>query len=513
MGNKIKNDNINESNMKIDLNEQNEEEFFDDISTISDNKNEKNKNKDKIEINIEHNPLISQMKSDPFQEYEVIKELGRGSFSLVRLVKHKTTGAIRAMKAIRRTPNQELEKNIKNEINILMKLDHPNIVKIFEFYISDVRYYLITEYCPGGSLYDLIISNKGPFTEIQASYIMHQLLSVVNYCHKMKIIHRDIKPENILISKNENGFPIIKLCDFGISLRFHHGDEQNKLVGSIYYIAPEVFKKKYNSKCDIWSCGVIMYILLTGILPFKGKDKISTSKKILNGVYEKSLLNKRCYACIDLIDKLLEKDRDKRIRADMALNHKWFDIFKSKEIRIDIEDPEIIKKFINNLKNYKKSNNIIELILAYLIHNHPELKEIDLACKIFEKIDKKGNGKIKKEEFYEGLSSFYKYDQLQEDINKIFEKNKYIKCEGFIRAVIDKKIFLSKDLLGFAFNHFDKEKKGEITIDEICSIFSEGKLTKKEIEQAKKMIKEANPDKSENINFRHFCEIMKSFLN
>ena len=504
--------NVNESNTKNDLIEEKEEEeeYFDDISSISANKKLNKKNKK--EIRIEYNPLISKMKSDPFLEYDVIKDLGRGSYALVRLVKHKLTGAIRAMKAIRKTEDEELEKNIINEINILMKLDHPNIVKIFEFYISDTKYYLITEYCPGGSLFNLINENKGPFTEIQASFIMHQLLSAVNYCHKMKIIHRDIKPENILINKNQNGFVEIKLCDFGTSLRFHRGDIQNKLVGSIYYIAPEVFKKKYNSKCDIWSCGVIMYILLTGCPPFKGKDFSSTSKKILNGEYDKSRLNKMCKACIDLIGKLLEKDIDKRLRADMALNYKWFDIYKSKEIRIDIEDTAIIEKFIDNLKNFRKLNNIIEFILAYLIHNHPELEEINLATKIFERIDQKGNGKIKKEEFFEGLISFYKKDISKEDIDKIFENNKYIDCERFIRAVIDKKIFLSENLLKFAFNHFDKKGKNEITIDEICSIFSEGNFPKNEIEKAKKMIKEANPVKSDIINFEHFCEIMKSFL-
>ena len=232
--------NENDSNTITDLTEEKEkeEEYFDDISSIADNK-KSNKKK----INIEQNLLISQMKSDPFSEYEVIRELGRGYFAVVRLVKHKLTGAIRAMKAIRKTEDEELEKNIINEINILMKLDHPNIVKIFEFYITDTKYYLITEYCPCGSLFNFINNNNGPFTEIQASYIMHQLFSAVNYCHKMKIIHRDIKPENILINKNQNGFVEIKLCDFGTSLKFHRGDVQNKLVGSIYYMAPEVFKK------------------------------------------------------------------------------------------------------------------------------------------------------------------------------------------------------------------------------------------------------------------------------
>ena len=195
---------------------------------------------------LEHNPLITQVKSSPSEDYTIIKELGSGSFATVHLVEHKTTKVVRAMKAIKKGAgfdnDEDNELEIINEINILMKLDHPNIVKIFEFYNSPTPYYLITEYYEGGSLFDLINKNKA-FTEIQASYIMHQLFSVVNYCHKMKIIHRDLKPENILVNKNENGFVKIKICEFGTSLCFKRGEIQDKIVGSIYYIEPEVLKK------------------------------------------------------------------------------------------------------------------------------------------------------------------------------------------------------------------------------------------------------------------------------
>jgi calcium-dependent protein kinase len=215
-----------------------EEEFFDD--------NMPKFRVKKNQVGLEHNLLVSQYKTNPFSDYKKIKELGSGSFATVYLVKHNTTGSVRAMKEIKKISNEGEEDNeleIINEINILMKMDHPNIVKIFGFYITSHYYYLITEYCEGGSLFDLIINNNGPFPEIQASYIMHQIFSVVNYCHKMKIIHRDLKPENILINKNENNFVQIKVCDFGTSLMFNRGEVQDELVGSIYYIAPEVLKK------------------------------------------------------------------------------------------------------------------------------------------------------------------------------------------------------------------------------------------------------------------------------
>ena len=495
--------------------EEEEEEFFDD-----------NVPKKKIKRDLsglEHNKLVSQVKSDPSVDYTIIKELGSGSFATVHLVKHNISGAIRAMKAIKKgsgfdDEDEDNELEIINEINILMKMDHPNIVKIFEFYNSPTHYYLITEYCEGGCLFDLIIKNNGPFTEIQASYIMNQLLSVVNYCHKMKIIHRDLKPENILVNKNDNGFVQIKICDFGTSLCFKRGEIQDKIVGSIYYIAPEVLQKKYNSKCDLWSCGVIMYILLTGVPPFGGSNNQSIIKKILIGEYDKTRLAKRCKACIDLIDKLLTKDIKKRIRADAALRHKWFQIYKSKEIRVDIEDPNIIEAYLRNLKNYKKSSEIQEIALLYLVHNHPELEEVDTACKLFGIIDRKGNGKITKEELYSGLRPFYKNETLRGDIDKIFENldtdgSKYLECEEFVRAAIDKSIFLTDDSMKFAFNYFDKDQKGEITVDDLVSIFSGEELSKNELEKIRKMINDATSSNDDKIRFKEFCDIMKSFIN
>ena len=502
MGNKLNNNaGEDKSGKNPNLNsEQNDPiYFYENPKTNTENKNNK--------IKLEHNPLISENNSDPLNKYDIIKELGRGSYAVVRLVKHKLTGDLRAMKTIRRI-NSKDDIDIINEINILMKLDHPNIVKIFEFYVTDLRYYLITEYCPGGSLFTLIKGHKGPFTEIETSYIMHQLFSVVNYCHKMKIIHRDLKPENILINKNENGFLTIKVCDFGTSLSFNRGDIQKQLVGSVYYMAPEVIKKKYNLKCDIWSCGVIMYILLTGGFPFQGSNKKETFNAILSGEYDKSRLGKRCRACVDLIGKTLEKNIDKRIRADEALEHKWFSIYKSKEIRIDIEDPKVIEKHIINLTQYKKSNGLIELLLAYLIHNHPNLDEINLAAKIFEKIDIKGNGKIKKEEFYLGLSSFYSNENLKNDVDKIFENKMYIDCEEFIKAAVDKNIFLSENLLKFAFDYLDKREKGEINEEDIYTIVKETNLNREEIEEFKKIVEENKP-----FNFKAFCGVMKNFLN
>jgi Ca2+-binding EF-hand superfamily protein len=259
-----------------------------------------------------------------------------------------------------------------------------------------------------------------------------------------------------------------------------------------------------------------MYILLTRVSPFNGNNNETIVKKILFSQYDKRRLEKKCKACIDLIDKLLERDVSKRIRADAALNHRWFQIYKSYEIRVDIDDPKLLEFYINNLKNYKKSSEIQEVALAYLVHNHPELDEIDNACKLFEKIDKKGNGKINKEELYAGLKEIYKSDRLKEDVDKIFENldinnDLYLEYEEFVRAAIDRSIFLTEKSLKFAFNYFDKESKGEITVDDLCSIFSGEDISKEEMEDVRKIVKKISLD--EKIRYREFCEIMKQFIS
>mmetsp|Transcript_24774 Transcript_24774/g.21999 ORF Transcript_24774/g.21999 Transcript_24774/m.21999 type:complete len:169 (+) Transcript_24774:252-758(+) len=164
--------------------------------------------------------------------------------------------------------DDEEKKMLFNEINILRELDHPNIVKMYEYFEDEKRYYIITEICKGGELFDEIIA-RGKFTEKDAAVLVKQILSCINYCHKNKIVHRDLKPENVLLEQNKD-FDQIKIIDFGTSLVHSENKLLDEKLGTPYYIAPEVLNKKYNEKCDLWSIGVITYILLSGMPPFNG---------------------------------------------------------------------------------------------------------------------------------------------------------------------------------------------------------------------------------------------------
>ena len=161
------------------------------------------------------------------------------------------------MKIIKKTnvinPNISNEASILNELNILKKIDHQNVVKIYEYYSDKENYYLVTEYCAGGDLY-AVMKNE-PISEVQAACIMYQILVALNHIHKMKIMHRDLKLENILVTKKEeDGLYRVKICDFGTSHLFKNGKKEKLIAGSSYYMAPEVLKRKYDFKCDLWSC-------------------------------------------------------------------------------------------------------------------------------------------------------------------------------------------------------------------------------------------------------------------
>ena len=495
-----------------------------DLKEIGNKANKENPNSfdENVVINLTNNVIVGQSKSDPSLDYKKKNFLGEGSFASVYLVQNRITESIRAMKVIKKssTTSEEDEKEIINEINILKIMDHPNILKIFEFYSSKESYSIITEYCSGGELFQEITEN-GPFNERYSAYVMYQILSSINYCHNMNIIHRDLKPENILIvDRNKNNFPRIKVCDFGTSKMVEKGAVQKKLVGSSYYIAPEVIKKNYNEKCDIWSCGVILYILLSGRPPFGGEDDREIMDNVKIGKYdlESSPFNKCSKSVLDLIRKLLVMDKNKRISAQEALLHPWFKEQKAKELYNQIKDENIIKKLLENLKKYKRNSVIQETALAYLVHNFPQMKDVVNSCKLFNQIDINGDGKISEEELYKGLSTKIKSSTLKDDVRQIFknldmDNNKYIEYEEFVRAAVSKEKFMTDNVLRFAFRYFDKDGSGEITFDEIEQVFKKSVADKGNVHEGlKKIIQEVDVNGDGQISYEEFSEVMKKML-
>ena len=203
--------------------------------------------------------LATLIDAKPEDNYIVISKIGKGTYGSVYKVKHKITGKIRAMKIIEKHFIRD-----SREIQVLKELNHPNILKIIEYYIDESNYYIITELLNGGDLCEFLINFKNMNEKIVA-FIMKQLLTALNYLHSKGIVHRDVRLENILIHKKNDKIDDlkslqIKLIDFGDSILLKENEYLSVKVGSPYYIAPEVLNKNYNEKCDIWSSGVVLYI-------------------------------------------------------------------------------------------------------------------------------------------------------------------------------------------------------------------------------------------------------------
>ena len=489
---------------------------------------EQSEDKDKQLVTLDSKVFVAKGNNDPNKLYIKKKILGRGSFGVVYLVKQRYLSRYFAMKVIKKSSAKakEEEENLMNEVDILRKLDHPNIVKITDFYSLKTEYNIITEYCQEGELFDEIKA-QSPFSEAMAAWYLRQILSAVCYCHGMNIIHRDLKPENILIVKRQkNGYHPIKIIDFGTAKVFQKEKAEHLLIGSAYYIAPEVLSRNYTELCDLWSCGVIMYILLTGRPPFNGSSEEEIMKKIKEGNYD---LKKYPWGIIseeakDLLKGLLQVNAKKRFSAKQALEHKWFQIEKTKSSlnAYNVKNRQL-NKLIDNLMKYRSDNVLRCAVIALLVHNSIQLNQAHDAVKLFNQIDKNGDGKISKDELFNGLQSYKKdisFDELKKQVDIIFnnidsDHNGYLEYEEFVRAAIDKDHFLSVNFLQFAFNYFDKDHDGEITLEEVKNKFflnDKNKNSLKAQDQLQKSFNEIDINGDGKLSFEEFAKMMENII-
>ena len=483
-----------------------------------------------IPINQEN--LIWEKKGLPKSNYVRGKLLGKGAYGNVYESRNPTFNNKVAMKIIKKNRedsddiNDDLNKNeneyIKGEINILKKLSHPNIVKIYEFYESDNCFYIINEYCKEGQLYDYLSKNK--LTEEQLCVIFYQVFSGLIYLHGNGILHGDLKPENILISSEEEdletkeNYAWIKIIDFGTAKIFKKSIIKGENIeGTLYYIAPEVFSGNieiYDEKSDIWSVGIILYRALTKKYPFIGRNEDETIYFIMEKEYDDNnqLLLSYSPEVQDLIKNLLMKDPKKRPSGKEALNHEWFKKFNGRRLFNNFEREEMMP-FIDNLCNFSFSK-IHQLVIAFLVHNLPETKSSQTILKLFRYFNKSGNCELSKEELKKGLKEFKAEEEIEEKLDNIFKEldgdnNGYIEFEEFLRACIDKKEILNKEYLNYAFKFLDKQNRKILTPEQIIDAFFVEKNNPLK-ETLNKILKSNDYDKNGLINFEEFQNIILS---
>ncbi|XP_038264653.1 calcium/calmodulin-dependent protein kinase type 1 isoform X4 [Dermochelys coriacea] len=269
-------------------------------------------------------PSWKKRAQDIREIYEFRETLGTGAFSEVVLAEEKTNRKLVAIKCIAKKALEGKETSLENEIAVLHKIKHPNIVALDDIYESGGHLYLIMQLVSGGELFDRIVE-KGFYTERDASQLIRQILDAVQYLHDMGIVHRDLKPENLLYYSPDPDSKIM-ISDFGLSKIEGSGSVLSTACGTPGYVAPEVLAQKpYSKAVDCWSIGVIAYILLCGYPPFYDENDAKLFEQILRAEYEfdSPYWDDISESAKDFIQHLMEKDPSKRFTCEQALQHPW----------------------------------------------------------------------------------------------------------------------------------------------------------------------------------------------
>jgi len=257
-------------------------------------------------------------------QYILGRTIGEGTFGKVKIARHILTEekvAVKVLEKDRVIDVADVER-VAREIHILKIIRHPNLIQLFEIIETTKQLYLITEYATGGELYDYIVSNK-KLKEIEACRLFQQIISGIEYIHKLRIVHRDLKPENLLLDDSKN----IKLVDFGLSNTYKQDEKLRTACGSPCYAAPEMIAgKEYDGlQVDIWSAGVVLFSLLCGYLPFEDPKTANLYKKILSGDYV--IPEFLSDSAKNLIKGILNISPKERFKISEIKNHPWYKLY------------------------------------------------------------------------------------------------------------------------------------------------------------------------------------------
>ena len=448
--------------------------------------------------------FVQKAEGKLLDNYDILKQLGKGGYGKVYEVRSKKTGEVRACKHLSKLNIKNLEK-FRREIEILKKLDHPNIIKLYEVFESERSLYLIMEECKGGEIFDRIIERikaKQMYSERDAAIIFQQVMSCIAYCHNHNICHRDLKPENLLYlnpgSEKDNR---VKVIDFGLSQYIR--EKLNTKVGTAYYVSPEILKGDYTEKCDIWSAGVILYIFLSGDPPFNGPNDNEIYQKIskLKFSFPDKKWKSISKEAKDLISHMITPEKE-RYTAKQVLEHPWFKNASSVPLNNLNFDP-------NFFKGFARATEMKKISLLYIASRLDE-NEISNLRKVFKSFDKCEDGQITYDELKQGLIQFNPSLFAENEIKELFgkidvDKNGKIDYTEFLAATVQESNYLKKEKLFEVFSMFDKDNSGYITKDEILKALKAEKSQEKEVE---KCIQAVDKDGDGRINYKEFLELM-----
>jgi len=431
-----------------------------------------------------------------WRHYEEVRELGKGSFARVALVRERSTGQKRVCKAVSiRGMDPYIVGLMKTEIELLCSLDHPGVVKLYEYAVDMARQeiLLVLEYMPGGSCDGLLKPDKEPPTEAFVARLLHQLLVTLDYCHSQGYAHRDIKPENMMLTRRASlrGTPDCKLIDFGLAGREGRGQAMNGFIGTPAYMAPEVARqqadssKAYSSQADMWSVGATCYELLSGRRPFGTPDagdgvrdpnQVVLDRILQYQAFQKigSALRHRSASARDFIGQLLHPDPNMRLTAAEALEHPWLAGHRP-------EAPPLTSAIRQSLADYTAATPVERCCLLIIAARlgAPDLEYLGAA---FLGADSDGDGKLSRKDLAEALGSSrasWLWDTaVKLDVDSVLraadiDHSGEIGYTEFVAACTYARHSSPAELVRRAFHALDTDRDGLLTLADVRGLFME----------------------------------------
>ncbi|KAM3685024.1 hypothetical protein ACB098_11G089300 [Castanea mollissima] len=450
---------------------------------------------------------VLQTSTGNFKEFFTLgKKLGQGQFGTTFLCVEKATGKEYACKTIakRKLITHEDVEDVRREIQIMHHLKgHPNVISIKEAYEDPMAVHVVMEICAGGELFDRIIK-RGHYTERKAAELTRTIVGVVEACHSLGVMHRDLKPENFLFVNNQED-SLLKTIDFGLSIFFKPGERFSDVVGSPYYVAPEVLRKLYGPEADVWSAGVILYILLSGVPPFWAESEQGIFEQVLHGDldFTSEPWPSISESAKDLVRKMLVRDPRRRPTAHDVLCHPW--------VQIDgvAPDKPLDSAVLSRLKQFSAMNKLKKMALKVIAESLSE-EEIAGLKEMFKMIDTDNSGQITYEELKAGLKRVganLKESEIYDLMHAAdIDNSGTIDYGEFIAATLHLNKIEREDHLFAAFSYFDKDGSGFITADEIQKACEEFGIEDVRLED---LIQEVDQDNDGTIDYNEFVAMMR----
>ncbi|XP_057417366.1 calcium-dependent protein kinase SK5 [Lotus japonicus] len=438
--------------------------------------------------------------------YTIGRKLGQGQFGTTFLCTHKVTGLTFACKTIpkRKLLCKEDYDDVWREIQIMHHLsEHAHVVRIEGAFEDSMAVHLVMEVCEGGELFDRIVQ-KGHYSERQAATLIKTIVEVVEACHSLGVMHRDLKPENFLFDTLDEHAKL-KATDFGLSVFYKPGETFSDVVGSPYYVAPEVLRKLYGPESDVWSAGVILYILLSGVPPFWAESEQGIFRQILLGKldFQSEPWPSISDSAKDLIRKMLDQNPKTRLTAHEVLRHPWI---------VDdnlAPDRPLDSAVLSRLKQFSAMNKLKKMALRVIAERLSE-EEIGGLKELFNMIDTDNSGTITFDELKDGLKRVGS-ELMESEIKDLMDaadidNSGTIDYGEFIAATVHLNKLEREENLVSAFSYFDKDGSGYITLDEIQQACKDFGLDDIHIDE---MIKEIDQDDDGQIDYGEFAAMMR----